>query len=70
MSHEALAATGRLVAAGRALESRRADRLFEDALAGALAGEEGFRLMEQWRLPGMPQENPTIAPRTGSTTTS
>jgi methyltransferase (TIGR00027 family) len=49
---------------GCALESRRADRLFEDPLAEALAGEEGFRLMEQWRLPGMPVENPTIAPRT------
>ncbi len=46
------------------MESRRADRLFEDPLAEALAGEEGFRLMEQWRLSGMPQENPTIAPRT------
>jgi methyltransferase (TIGR00027 family) len=64
MGHGALAATGRLAAAGRALESRRADRLFEDPLAEALAGEEGFRLMEQWRLPGMPVENPTIAPRT------
>jgi methyltransferase (TIGR00027 family) len=61
---EALAVTGRLAAAGRALESRRADRLFEDGLAAALAGEEGFRLMEEWRLPGMPVENPTIAPRT------
>ena len=64
MGHEALAATGRLTAAGRAVESRRADRLFEDPLAEALAGEEGFRLMDHWRLPGMPEENPTIAPRT------
>ena len=64
MGHEGLAATGRLTAAGRAVESRRGDRLFEDPLAAALAGEEGFRLMEQWRLPGMPEENPTIAPRT------
>ena len=46
------------------MESRRADRLFEDPLAEALAGEDGFRLMEQWRLPGMPRENPTIGPRT------
>jgi methyltransferase (TIGR00027 family) len=59
-----LAATGTLTAAGRALESRRADRPFEDPLAAALAGEEGFRLMKRWRLPGMPEENPTIAPRT------
>ncbi|HWE14194.1 MAG TPA: SAM-dependent methyltransferase [Solirubrobacteraceae bacterium] len=57
-------ATARLTAAGRAVENRRADRLFEDPLAEALAGEEGFRLMEQWRLPGAPRENPTIGPRT------
>jgi methyltransferase (TIGR00027 family) len=62
--HDGLAATGRLTAAGRAVESRRADRLFEDPLAEALAGEAGFRLMERWRLPGMPRENPTIGPRT------
>jgi Leucine carboxyl methyltransferase len=62
--HKGLADTGRLTAAGRAVESRRADRLFEDPLAEALAGEEGFRLMALWRLPGMPEENPTIAPRT------
>jgi methyltransferase (TIGR00027 family) len=61
---DGLAATGRLTAAGRAVESRRADRLFADPLAEALAGEDGFRLMELWRLPGMPQENPTIGPRT------
>ena len=64
MGYEGLGITGKLTAAGRAVESRRADRLFEDPLAEALAGEEGFRLMEQWRLPGMPEENPTIAPRT------
>jgi methyltransferase (TIGR00027 family) len=64
VGHDGLVATGRLTAAGRAVESRRADRLFEDPLAAALAGEEGFRLMERWRLPGMPEENPTIAPRT------
>jgi len=66
VSREALAATGRLTAAGRALESRRADRLFEDPLAVALAGEEGFRLLERWRLPGMSKEQATITigPRT------
>ena len=62
--HDRLPATARLAAAGRAVETRRADRLFEDPLAEALAGEEGFRLMEQWRLPGAPRENPTIGPRT------
>ena len=64
MGYEGLGITGKLTAAGRAVESRRADRLFEDPLAEALAGEEGFLLMEQWGLPGMPVENPTIAPRT------
>lgn len=64
VGQDGLAVTGRLTAAGRAVESRRPDRLFEDPLAEALAGEVGFRLMEQWRLPGMPRENPTIGPRT------
>ena len=64
MGKQTLPATARLTAAGRAVETRRADRLFEDPLAEALAGEEGFRLMEQWRLPGAPRENPTIGPRT------
>ena len=64
MSDAGLPATARLTAAGRAVESRRADRLFEDPLAEALAGEEGFALMERWRLPGAPRENPTIGPRT------
>lgn len=64
MGHESLPATAKLTAAGRAVENRRADRLFEDPLAEALAGEDGFRLMEQWRLPGAPRENPTIGPRT------
>ncbi len=64
MGREGLAVTAKLTAAGRAVESRRADRLFEDPLAAALAGEEGFGLMGQWRLPGQPEENPTIGPRT------
>ena len=58
------AMTAKLAAAGRAVESRRPDRLFDDPLAAALAGAEGFRWLEEWRLPGMPQENPTIGPRT------
>jgi methyltransferase (TIGR00027 family) len=64
VGNQSLPATARLTAAGRAVENRRADRLFEDPLAEALAGEEGFRLMERWRLPGAPRENPTIGPRT------
>ena len=66
MGQEGLAVTAKLTAAGRAVESRRADRLFEDPLAAALAGEEGFDLMEQWRLPGMSEDQATmtIGPRT------
>lgn len=56
--------TAKMAAAGRALESRRADRLFDDPLAQALAGEEGFRWMEELRPPGSPAENPSIGPRT------
>jgi methyltransferase (TIGR00027 family) len=60
-----LAVTVKLTAAGRAVESRRADRLFEDPLAAALAGEEGFALMKQWLLPGMSEEQATstVGPR-------
>lgn len=53
-----------MAAAGRALESRRPDRLFDDPLAQALAGEDGFRWMEEMRPPGSPAENPSIGPRT------
>jgi methyltransferase (TIGR00027 family) len=61
---DAPAMTAKLAAAGRAIESRRPDHLFDDPLAAALAGDEGFRWMEEWRLPGVPEENPTIGPRT------
>ena len=66
MGSEGVAVTAKLTAAGRAVESRRPDRLFEDSLAVALAGEEGFALMKQWRLPGMSEEQATmtIGPRT------
>jgi methyltransferase (TIGR00027 family) len=56
--------TAKMTAAGRALESRRPDRLFDDPLAQALAGEDGFRWMEELRPPGAPAENPSIGPRT------
>jgi O-methyltransferase involved in polyketide biosynthesis len=56
--------TAKMTAAGRALESRRPDRLFDDPLAQALAGEDGFRWMEEMRPPGTPTENPSIGPRT------
>jgi O-methyltransferase involved in polyketide biosynthesis len=47
VSPQGVAVTARLTAAGRAVESRRADRLFEDPLAAALAGDEGFALMKE-----------------------
>lgn len=56
--------TAKVTAAGRARESERPDRLFDDPLAARLAGADGFRWMDEWRLPGMPDENPTIGPRT------
>ena len=63
--------TARLTAAARARESRRADRLFEDPYAAALAGPEGFAFMERseeaGRVPGAPAApdgNPYIAIRT------
>ena len=44
---DALAPTSRWMAAARARESERADRLFDDPLAAALAGPEGFAWLEQ-----------------------
>jgi methyltransferase (TIGR00027 family) len=42
-----LARTALLVAAARAEETRRDDRLFEDPFAEALAGPEGFAVLEE-----------------------
>jgi len=58
--------TATLAAAGRARESERPDRLFDDRFAAELAGPDGFRWMDEWRLPGMSKENPTIGPRARS----
>lgn len=44
-SREAVASTGLLVAAIRAMESTRDDRLFTDPFAGKLAGETGRQLL-------------------------
>jgi methyltransferase (TIGR00027 family) len=62
--------TARLTAAARARESRRPDRLFDDPLAEALAGPEGFALMERLETAARPPgastsaQNPYIAIRT------
>jgi methyltransferase (TIGR00027 family) len=42
-----IAPTSRWMAAARARESERADRLFYDPLAAALAGPEGFAWLER-----------------------
>jgi methyltransferase (TIGR00027 family) len=48
-SNATLSATARWIAAARARESAREDRLFNDPWAAALAGEEGQRWLEQRR---------------------
>jgi len=52
--------TARWVAAQRALESKRADRLFEDSLAEPLAGADGFAMAMTARLvrPGLAKDAP------------
>jgi len=65
-----LGMTSRLVAAARERESRREDRLFDDPMAGPLAGDEGRALM--LKLEAVPRqmdisvstENPYLAIRT------
>ncbi len=59
---EAIAATARWTAAVRARESQRQDRLFDDPLAAALAGEEGFARLDA--EPEVARENPFIVIRT------
>jgi O-methyltransferase involved in polyketide biosynthesis len=49
--------TAKMTAAGRACESERPDRLFNDPLARALAGEEGFQWTEEMRVPSTPAYN-------------
>ncbi|HVZ39574.1 MAG TPA: SAM-dependent methyltransferase [Candidatus Kapabacteria bacterium] len=63
--------TSRWVAAARAVESRRPDRLFNDPYAEVLAGSEGFDFMARMAsatampsLDGTNPENPYIAMRT------
>lgn len=64
MAIEGVGLTAKMTAAARALESKRPDRLFDDPLAAALAGDEGVRWMEELSLPNTPVENWTMAPRT------
>ena len=63
--------TARWIAAARAAETRRPDRLFEDRFAEALAGADGFALLAQMTQMGRiastgdgPPENPYLAIRT------
>jgi methyltransferase (TIGR00027 family) len=69
-SRERLSLTARWTAAERAVESRRADRLFDDPYAEALARPDGFALMERMELAARPPgrarqlENPQLAIRT------
>ncbi|MEJ7872748.1 MAG: class I SAM-dependent methyltransferase, partial [Rubrobacteraceae bacterium] len=54
-----VAPTSRWMAAARARESERPDRLFDDPLAEALAGPEGFAWLERMeaaaRSKGLPR---------------
>ena len=65
-----LGMTSRLVAAARERESKRADHLFSDPLAGALAGDEGRAMLAMAEsVPrqvgsSAPTENPYLAIRT------
>jgi methyltransferase (TIGR00027 family) len=65
---DSLGLTSRWVAAARARESARPDRLFEDELADALAGAEGWAMLREMEraaaVEGPPQENPILAIRT------
>ena len=56
-------ATARWIAAARALETESATPLFSDPYARALAGEEGFKVLELMRMamgPGAPTAGPDL----------
>jgi methyltransferase (TIGR00027 family) len=66
---DSIGMTSRLVAAARERESMRADRLFNDPLAGALAGDEGRAMLAMAEsVPRLgstvPSENPYLSIRT------
>ena len=56
-----IAPTSRWMAAARARESERADRLFRDPLAAALAGPEGFAWLERMESAAR-SDNPGLYP--------
>jgi methyltransferase (TIGR00027 family) len=62
MEIDRIAQTSLWTAAARARESARPDRLFEDPFAAALAGPEGFALLDA--EPPESRDNPYIAIRT------
>lgn len=63
--HRAVAETALWTAAARARESRRPDRLFDDPLAGALAGPRGTALLAHFHTDrAAPEGNPFLAIRT------
>ncbi|MEU3710009.1 SAM-dependent methyltransferase [Streptomyces catenulae] len=49
MQMEPVSRTAQWTAAARALESERPDRIFDDPLARAVAGDTGFALLERYR---------------------
>jgi hypothetical protein len=51
-----MAMSAKLTTVGGARGSQRPDHLFNDPLAADLAGPDGFWLMDEWRLPGMSDE--------------
>jgi O-methyltransferase involved in polyketide biosynthesis len=61
-----MAMTAKLATVGRARESQRPDRLFNDLLAADLAGPDGFWLMDG-RLPGMSAPHLVALVRAGAT---
>src|SRR5262249_40042549 len=66
---DSLGMTSRLVAAARERESKRADHLFNDPFAGALAGDEGRAMLAMAEsVPRLgstaPTENPYLSIRT------
>jgi methyltransferase (TIGR00027 family) len=58
-----LGVTSKWTAAARARESQRSDRLFFDPYASALAGAEGFRLLDDMEQAGCPRSYLAIRTR-------